>query len=79
MKKAAPKRKAEAQSTKKVTKKPRKPRQQDPEKREQNNFSRTWILSDDLAEVTGEKTVIKGIIVGMEGIHYANSHPPTYP
>lgn len=75
VKKAAPKRKAEAQSTKKVTKKPRKPRQQDPEKREQNNFSRTWILSDDLAEVTGEKTVIKGIIVGMEGIHDANFIP----
>ncbi|KAJ8658842.1 hypothetical protein O0I10_005569 [Lichtheimia ornata] len=63
VKKTAPKRKAEAQSTKKVTKKPRKPRQQDPEKREQNNFSRTWILSDDMAEVTGEKTLSRPQVV----------------
>lgn len=65
VKQTARKRKAEAQSTKKVTKKPRKPRQQDPAKREQNNFSRTWVLSNDLAEVTGEKEVRNDTHKGM--------------
>ncbi|CDS03306.1 hypothetical protein LRAMOSA00708 [Lichtheimia ramosa] len=63
VKQTARKRKAEAQSTKKVTKKPRKPRQQDPAKREQNNFSRTWVLSNDLAEVTGEKELSRPQVV----------------
>lgn len=72
VKQTARKRKAEAQSTKKVTKKPRKPRQQDPAKREQNNFSRTWVLSNDLAEVTGEKEVRNDTHKGMGVIEYAN-------
>ncbi|KAI7885873.1 SWIB-domain-containing protein [Lichtheimia hyalospora FSU 10163] len=63
VKKAAPKRKAKTESTKKVTKKPRKPRQQDPKKAEQNNFSRTWILSDDMAQVTGQKALSRPQVV----------------
>lgn len=39
--------------------KPKKKRVIDPEKRESNNFTRTWILDDMLAEVTGQKAVSK--------------------
>lgn len=51
------KRKAEEDANKKKAKKARKARQQDPGKREKNNFTRTWILSPELAAVTGEKAV----------------------
>ncbi|KAI9310273.1 SWIB/MDM2 domain-containing protein [Dichotomocladium elegans] len=60
VKKVAPKRQAE--KPKKVMK-PKKPRQQDPEKRERNNFTKTWVLSDDLAAVTGQPELSRPSVV----------------
>lgn len=43
----------------KRSKKPKKKREYDPAKLEANNFTRTWILDDLLAEITGHKEVSK--------------------